>query len=99
MTKDEIGSIIFSRENKLVIKFSLAIFCGLFLQAATIIWWASKLDYRVTAAEAELARNSQMIERVVRVEEKVSGIQVQTANISNQLQTLISSKSLRDRER
>ena len=99
--EEEKGSLLFARENKVVLKISVAIFSGFLLQAATLIWWASwwasRLDYRVTAVEQQQAQNSQMIERVARVEEKVTNIQSQTTSIDNRLQALFSTRGYGDK--
>lgn len=90
------SEVIVTRESRVVLKLSLAIFGGLFLQASTIIWWASKLDYRVTVIEQAQGQNAQMIERVTRVEEKVSSIQAQTAKIDDmrdELRSVLNARS------
>jgi len=96
MVKEE-GNLAFTRENKVVMKISLAIFSGLFLQAATIIWWASRLDYRVTVMEQYQTQASLMMERVTRVEEKVTNIQAQNVSIDNRLQTLLARSDYKPR--
>ncbi len=61
----------------------LALVAAVFLQAATVVWWAATKDsddhfqqQRITSLEKEVAQTkdgqSQMIERLARIEERVN---------------------------
>jgi hypothetical protein len=67
-------------------KIPLALIGAVLLQTAGMSWWASGMSMRVEQLERQAAGISSQSERIVRLEEKVGGIQQGIAEIKAMLQ-------------
>ncbi len=55
-------------------KVPLALIAALMVQTLSLVWWAAHLDGRVQVLESHDAGNLLMIERLARVEEKLTSL-------------------------
>ena len=70
----------------------IAVIFAMLIQTGAIIWWAGKLDSRVQALEANDLEYSVLIDRVTRVEEKVTSLKETTQQMNDKLETIITRK-------
>lgn len=66
----------------------VAVIMAILVQTFAVIWWAAQLETRVKILEIDIAQNTQLIERVSRVEEKVSALKDSSRRIEIKLDEL-----------
>lgn len=66
----------------------VALLLGLAVQAAGAFWWAASTSARVDQLERQVAAAAPQAERLIRVEEKLGGVQSSLAEIKAALQAL-----------
>lgn len=69
-------------------KISLAILVAIVLQGSAVIWWASSLNQRVAVLEAWKGQQDQVLERVTRVEERITSLKEQGNRIEDAIKDL-----------
>lgn len=76
-------------------KVTLSLILALLANAGATVWWASKLDTRVTAVEQYQARSVDVPERITRVETQVLSIERYLQRIEDKLDRVIETKPAR----
>lgn len=66
----------------------VAVIIAMLLQTFAVVWWAAQLEARVQVIELDIRQNTQLIERVSRVEEKVSALKESSLRIEGKLDSL-----------
>ena len=66
----------------------VAVILAMVIQTFAVIWWAAQLEARVQMIEVETRQNAALIERVSRVEEKVSALKESSHRIEGKLDEL-----------
>jgi hypothetical protein len=66
----------------------VAVIFAIMLQSFAIIWWAAQLEKRVQILELRMQHNIRLMERVSRVEEKVSILKEVSRRIEDKLDEL-----------
>lgn len=66
----------------------VAVIVAMVMQTFAVIWWAAQLETRVNVLENQLTQNTTLIDRVSRVEEKVSGLRESSQRIEQKLDAL-----------
>jgi hypothetical protein len=66
----------------------VAVIVAMVMQTFAVIWWAAQLETRVNVLENQLMQNTTLIDRVSRVEEKVSGLRESSQRIEQKLDAL-----------
>lgn len=66
----------------------LALIATMFLQTATIVWWASGINTRVENLEASMRVSGGDRDRLVRVEEKIEGTKDLLVSIDKRLERM-----------
>lgn len=70
----------------------IAVIVAILVQSGAIVWWAGKLDSRVQALEARGLEYSVLLDRVSRMEEKVTLLKETTSQMNQKLETIITRK-------
>lgn len=73
-------------------RVTLALIVALLANAGATIWWASKIEQRVTVIEAQGQRPFQNTERIVRVEEQIDNAVRSLVRIEQKLDRVIEEK-------
>lgn len=73
-------------------KVTLALIVALLANAGATVWWASRLEQRVTAIEGQQSRPFQNTERIVRVEAQLDNAVRSLARIEEKLDRVIEDK-------
>lgn len=63
----------------------VAVIMAILVQTFAVIWWAAQLETRVKILEIDINQNTQLIDRVSRMEEKVSALKESTLRIEQKL--------------
>lgn len=66
----------------------VAVIVAMVMQTFAVIWWAAQLETRVNVLENQLTQNTTLIDRVSRVEEKVSSLRESSQRIEQKLDAL-----------
>ncbi len=66
----------------------VAVIFAMIMQTFAVIWWAAQMEARVNVLELQTAQNNQVIDRVSRVEEKVSALRESSQRIEQKLDAL-----------
>jgi len=66
----------------------VAVIVAICVQTFAVIWWAAQLETRVNVLENQLTQNTMLIDRVSRVEEKVSALRDSSRRIELKLDAL-----------
>jgi hypothetical protein len=67
----------------------IAVILAMVMQTFAIIWWAAQMEARVNVLEMQTAQNTLVIDRVSRVEEKVSALRESSRRIEQKLDAMI----------
>ena len=67
----------------------VALIFAMMMQTFAVIWWAAQLETRVNVLENQLTQNTMLIDRVSRVEEKVSSLREASLRIEQKLDRMI----------
>lgn len=70
-------------------RIPIALIVTIILQSAAAIWWAARVDQRVTAIERHVDRRAGDGDRVTRLEEKLSALTSETTRLSVRIDRLI----------
>lgn len=73
---------------KIDTQIPIALIVAILLQTFAVIWWAAQLEARVQVLEVSIQQNHQLIDRVSRVEQKVSALKEATQRIETKLDAL-----------
>lgn len=63
----------------------VAVIFAMMMQTFAVVWWAAQLQARVNVLETQTSQNTQLIDRVSRVEEKVSALREASLRIEQKL--------------
>lgn len=67
----------------------IAVILAMVMQTFAIIWWAAQMEARVGVLETQTAQNTLVIDRVSRVEEKVSALRESSQRIEQKIDQMI----------
>lgn len=67
----------------------IAVIMAMVMQTFAIIWWAAQMEARVNVLETQTAQNTLVIDRVSRVEEKVSALRESNQRIEQKIDQMI----------
>lgn len=73
-------------------KVTLSLILALLLNAGSTVWWASKLDSRITSLEDKNAKYEIIPERLTRVETQVGGMREDLRDLGRKLDRVIESQ-------
>ena len=70
----------------------IAVIVAMLMQTGAIIWWAAHMDSRVMVLEATSIQSSLLLDRVSRMEEKVTALKETTQAMNEKLETMIAKR-------